>query len=380
MSKRKFLLPCISLLVAGIIMGGVTSCGEPTTDDPIQDGDDDGDKDQPGEETKVPSLLSSYVLGERTAGAYGDSSWNALTYQVNFYEENVYQYIQTEIQYGYSMVLGTTVKVNYGTYAAGASEDGVTKYTLNKASEVILGSFSLAGGFSISINTQNQTYPVEMPAKVQGEKNMAEDKDDVLNYGGLGVEIYCDATNTFSFVNPNDDSSEPNKSVTTASDDASVAKLLVKEYDKFGIQNELVSPGSYGDSSWIAKTHTVLTYTDGSYELYDSEVTYGYSMVLGTTTNHTVGEYTKGTAEDGYTKYDFKAASDVLLNSYSKAGGYNISIDTRNCEYPVEMPAKVQGEKNMAEDKDDVIAQYGVAKSYYMSDSSVSFALTDPNA
>lgn len=150
--------------------------------------------------------LASYVNSSIVSpGSYGEGSWTALTYQVNLFENNVYEYITTQLIYGYGMSLGTTSIINYGTYAKGATEDGITTYTLNIASEVVFNSYSLAGGYNISINTENATYPVEMLAKTQGEKNMASSKEDVVKeYGAKRTYYSSDSKNNMSLKNPNE--------------------------------------------------------------------------------------------------------------------------------------------------------------------------------
>ena len=150
------------------------------------------------------NLIGSYVANEKADGNYGKGSFNALVYQVNLYEENVYEFIKTEVMYGYGMVLGTTTIVNHGTYVAGTREDGIAEYTLNAASEVLFNSYSKAGGYNISINTQNQTYPVELLAKTQGEKNMANSKEDVVKeYGPEATYYISTSKNELSLTNPN---------------------------------------------------------------------------------------------------------------------------------------------------------------------------------
>ena len=321
--------------------------------------------------------LASYVNSSIVSpGSYGEGSWTASTYQVNLFENNVYEYITTQLIYGYGMSLGTTSIINYGTYAKGATEDGITTYTLNIASEVVFNSYSLAGGYNISINTTNQTYPVEMLAEAQGEKPMANSKDDVVAKYGAGTTIYAsEGKNTFSFTNENLDSAPD--AVTTKSGD--VSSLLIKKISKCQIVSDLISPGSYGDGSWTADIYQVNAFEDGIYEFIKTEVIYGYSMNLGTTTINNYGKFSYGTSEDGYTPITLEDADKVVFNSYSLAGGYNISINTENATYPVEMLAKSQGEKNMANSKEDVVKEYGAKRTYYSSDSKNNMSLKNPN-
>ncbi len=330
------------------------------------------------EKKERSKTVASFIYSDiKTPGDYGEGSWTAFAYQVNFFENNVYEYINTQLIYGYGMSLGTTSIVNYGTYTKGSSEDGVTAYSLNVAKEVVFNSYSLAGGYSISINTTNQSYPVEMLAKTQGEKNMANSKEDVIKEYGAGFKIFADdGKNTFSFVDPNGDSNEK-VAVTTASGD--VSSLLISNIKKCQIVSDLISPASYGDGSWNADIYQVNTFEDGEYEFFKTEVIYGYNMNLGTTTINNYGKATYGTSEDGYTPLNLAAADKVVFNSYSLAGGYNISINTDNQTYPVEMLAKTQGEKNMANSKEDVVKEYGAARTYYSNNEKNILSLSNPN-
>ena len=333
------------------------------------------------EETKKErnKTIGTYVCSEIVSpSSYGKGSFNALAYQVNFFENNVYEYISTELIYGYSMALGTTSIVNYGTYTKGNTEDGVTAYSLNVAKEVVFNSYSLAGGYNISINTTNQTYPVEMLAHTQGEKLMANSKEDVVNEYGKGKMIYVnEGKNTFGFVDPNADTPEK-KEVTTPSGD--VSSLLISNVKKSQIVSDFISPASYGNGSWNAEIYQVNAFEDGYYEFIKTEIIYGYSMNLGTTTINNYGKITYGTSEDGYTPATLAAADKVVFNSYSLAGGYNISINTDNQTYPVEMLAHAQGEKLMANSKEDVVNEYGSARTYYFNDTKNLLSLTNPNA
>lgn len=113
-----------------------------------------------------------------------------------------------------------------------------------------------------------------------------------------------------------------------------------------------------------------------------TELTYAYSMVLGTTSVTTYGTYVDNGSEDGYAKYTLNAGADAIVASYSLAGGYSILVNTADEEqtYPAELPAKTQGEKNMAQSKEDVIKAYGQEQVFYFNESGVNMSLTDPNA
>ena len=180
---KKTFLPLATALVAGFAL---TSCGPA----PVAD----------------PRPNNAYVLGEATTLPNGFQYFKA--YQLSFYDNNVYELTQTQITYGYSMNLGTEVVMSYGTYATGTTVDGVASYTLNKASEVILSSYSKMGGFNIAINTASstQTYPTELPASGEGEKVYAQNKDDVINKYGPELKVFTnDKNNAMELKDPNAD-------------------------------------------------------------------------------------------------------------------------------------------------------------------------------
>ena len=322
-------------------------------------------------------LNDSYILGELGEGTAAPGSKTFETYQVNFYEGNVYECISTEITYGYSMLLGTTTNITYGTYVQGESEDGVTAYTLNKASEVIFNSYSKMGGYNISINTAdaNQTYPTEILAQTQGEKSYANNKEEVIAEYGLGTVIYCDDKNTFTFINPNDETDEKDV-IETAS--GSVARVLDKKITNVQVASEIATAAN-GEEY---RVYQVMVFEDLTYQYISTTITYGYSMLLGTTTINSFGTCEYGESEDGYTPLTLKRANDVIFNSYSKMGGYNISINTMdaNQTYPVEILAQTQGEKSYANSKEEVIDNYGTEKTFYSNNEKNDMSLVNPNA
>ena len=329
------------------------------------------------EPEKAVRPVRAFSVGEKSKNASNFDLFT--THRVNLYENNVYEYIQTQITYGYSMNLGTTSVVTYGTFVAGTTEDGVTAYTLNKAAEVVLSSYSNAGGFKLQINTADpdQTYPAEMPAKTQGEKNMAQNKNDVINAYGIGTKIYVGTDHIISFIDPNSEEEDPQKAeVTTPS--GSVASV-VGDLKQVQIVGE-IKDNAYNDKDYVVDYLHV--YEDNSYEYINTRISCGYSMLLGVTSNMTFGQGTYGTGEDGITPFTLGKAEDVVLNSYSKAGGYSFAINTASASqtYPTEMPAKAQGEKPMAQNKDDVVNAYGASFKVYTSDANCVMSLTDPNA
>ncbi len=337
----------------------------------------------PSESSTTPvkaSVVESYIYGETKESAMG---FDIRAHHVALYDNGLYRYTVSEMKYGYSMILGTTVVSQFGEFTKGEAEDGIAQVTLNKASEVLLNSYSLAGGFSIVLNTLNQTYPVEMPAKAQGEKPMANSKADILAAYGEGATIFVSDKNDFSFV---DADGEPGVAPTKASGDVSSILSSVKDFQIVNEWNPTFKEETVDSetkktlTAWDATVHAVTTFEDGSYDYLNTCVKFGYSMILGTTTFNDIGKATYGTAEDGYVKVSLAAADRVLLNSYSKAGGFNIQIDTDKATYPVEMPAKAQGEKPMANSKADVIAAYGAPAEVFFSETTGTMSFVDPNA
>ncbi|MCR5491162.1 MAG: hypothetical protein K6F32_03435 [Bacilli bacterium] len=394
MKKSISVLPILTLSSAALLMScggtatsstaGTSSAASTATSSAVAES---SEAVSSTEEASTAVIAESYITSQLSAGSYGDSSWNALAYQLDLYDTGVYRYTTTTLMYGYSMILGTTATVNYGTFVKGDTEDGVTAITLNAAAEVLLNSYSKAGGFSIVVTTPNQEYPVELPAKTQGEKNMAQSKADVLDQYGAGAKVWVESdTYRLSFADPETD--EVPAAVTTASGDVS---SVIKNISKFQIVNEFdatikeavneeTSEVTKEMTAWTGNVHMATIYEDNSYDYFKSTIRYGYHMLLATTSVNTIGTATVGSSEDGYTKVTLGEADEVLLNSFSKAGGFNIQVNTVDQEYPVELPAQAQGEQNMAQSKDDVIAAYGQSVNFWLSDDSGTMSVTDPNA
>lgn len=148
------------------------------------------------------SVEKTYVYGELVDNSYGGHDSNV--YQLNLMSDGSYELIHTTLVYAYSMNLGTTTVETYGTYTAGTSTDGYTAYELSEATRAIVLSYSLAGGFNISIDTETSTFPCEMPAQTEGEKPMANSAEDVIKvYGGATTVYVNDQGTTFALTNPN---------------------------------------------------------------------------------------------------------------------------------------------------------------------------------
>ncbi len=315
--------------------------------------------------------VKAFSLGETMKNESGFDLYKA--HRINLLDKGVYEYVQTQITYGYSMNLGTTVITTYGTYTENGAEDGVTSYTLSQAGEVVLSSYSKAGGFKIQVNTasEKQTYPAELPAKKQGEKIEANSKEDVIKAYGEGAKIFVGSDSVISFKDPNSGEATP---VTTPSGDVSSA---LKKFKQVQVSSDIKGSGMVNYT-----VDYVHIYEDNSYEYINTNITYGYSMVLGTSTLVKYGQGEYGTSSDGYTPYTLKQSDDVSLNSYSKAGGFSIVINTASKDqtYPTELPASGEGEKVYAQNKEDVINAYGKEFKVYTSDSDCEMSLNDPNA
>ena len=149
------------------------------------------------------SITATYVNGTVVApNSYGGQ--DSTVYQLNLYDDGTYEMVETTLVYAYSMNLGNYCYQIFGTYTEGTSSDGYTPYTLSEATRVIVNAYSLAGGFDIHVDSETASYPVELPAEVQGEKNMANSADDVIDAYGAEMTVYIAASgNTLSLTNPN---------------------------------------------------------------------------------------------------------------------------------------------------------------------------------
>lgn len=147
-------------------------------------------------------IENTFVVSETGENAYGGSDYTV--YGLNIMSDGTYEMVKTVYVYAYSMNLGTYTYQTFGTYTTGTSVDGYTPYELSEATRVILNAYSLAGGFDIHIDTQTSTYPVEMPAQTEGEQNMAQSADDVIDAYGAAMTVYVATDgNILSLTNPN---------------------------------------------------------------------------------------------------------------------------------------------------------------------------------
>ena len=148
------------------------------------------------------SVEKTYVYGELVDNSYGGHDSNV--YQLNLMSDGSYELIHTTLVYAYSMNLGTTTVETYGTYTVGTSADGYTEYRLSEATRAIVLSYSLAGGFNITVDSETSIFPCEMPAQTEGEKNMANSAADVIAAYGKAMTVYVnDQGTTFALTNPN---------------------------------------------------------------------------------------------------------------------------------------------------------------------------------
>lgn len=193
-------LACVSLTGCDVINGVLDKLN------PSESSSESSSKPEP-EEIVMSEVKASYITSDiNTQTMYGDGSWIATAYHLNLFENGAYEYVTTSVTYGYSMNLSTSAIVLYGQYEEGVAEDGSQAITLKEASQVLVNAYSKAGGFHISIDSEKSTYPVEMPAKVQGEKNMANSKEDVIKEYGAGqtLYVYTEDNNEISLTNPNE--------------------------------------------------------------------------------------------------------------------------------------------------------------------------------
>lgn len=127
--------------------------------------------------------------------------------------------------------------------------------------------------------------------------------------------------------------------------------------------------GQAVDNDYDDKTYEeyeLTLYEDGTYELTKTEAMCGYSMILGHNTITTFGTYSLGDSSDGYQACDLSEATRILYNSFSDVGGYNLSYDTDNCEFPVELPGGVMTEQ------EDFWSQFGAERTVYIDEGNAS--------
>lgn len=147
------------------------------------------------------TLTATYVCGVSEENTYDGN--NNTAYQLNIYDDGSYVMVNSTVIYGYDMCMGITVVTTYGTYEAGESVDGYKAYTLSEATKVIVNSYSTPGGYDIHIDTDTSTYPVELPAQSEGEKVMANSKEDVIKAYGQKLTVYVkDNAYNFTLTDP----------------------------------------------------------------------------------------------------------------------------------------------------------------------------------
>jgi len=374
-----------SIILLGAASLFLTGCGEPAqTTTAATDTGAATDTASGSEVTPevVPTLEKTYITSSYEANAL--QGYDCTLYQLNVYSGNYYQYLESTVKYGYSMTIGVTNIFTYGTYELGTEEDGIAQLKLGNPAEATINSYSLAGGFDIAINTisEDQTYPVELPAKVQGEVNMANSEQDVLDYVGKGFNAYVEtASNVFSF-SLDEDPMEKEENDKTSGELKNFADNLKKvaAVGNFDINFKETEEGK-ALNTFNVTCDIVLLSEENFYSYTSTKVQYGYSMLLATTSTTRFGEATLGEPEDGSYKVSLAKADEVNLASFSKAGGFNISINTADpdLQYPVELPATQQGEKNIKNNKQEVLDEVGPATDFYMFETKGLLSATNPN-
>lgn len=147
-------------------------------------------------------IENTYIVSESAGNAYGGNDYTV--YSLNIMDDGTYEMVKTTYVFAFSMNLGTYSYQTFGTYTAGTAADGYVPYTLSEATRVIVNAYSLAGGFDIHVDTQTASYPVELPAETEGEKNMAQSADDVIDAYGAEMTVYVEEEgNILSLTNPN---------------------------------------------------------------------------------------------------------------------------------------------------------------------------------
>ena len=291
---------------------------------------------------------------------------------VNLFENATYEY--TNITAIYQKSTGGVVSLSgitlYGTFVDEGVEDGVTTIALNKAAEVVISNDIIMGGSQVSVNTaaDYQTYPVELPAQTQGEKNMANNKQEVLDKVGTGIKVFVDENNVIAFTN--DEHPEP---VAVNTPSGAINANAVGNFKAVRITGEK-SENPYGGNNY--KVHYLHIFKDNYYRYFTAEFSYGYSMLLGTTNIVSYGQGAYGTSEDGVSPFTLSKAEDVVLNMKSVQASLAINTASANQTYPTELPARQQGEQRMANNKDEVLEDCCPGRTLYLSDTGVDMSLT----
>lgn len=137
------------------------------------------------------------------------------------------------------------------------------------------------------------------------------------------------------------------------------------------IYNEIAG-NSMGDNDYVEYELTL--YADNTYKLTTSTSSCGYSMLLSNTVTSAYGTYTMGASTDGVTTCELSEATRIVYNGYSDIGGYNMSYDTDNLQFPVELPGGVQTEQA------DFWAAFGPARTVNLDDTTANRMSMDTGA
>lgn len=132
----------------------------------------------------------------------------------------------------------------------------------------------------------------------------------------------------------------------------------VKEQYTCFTQEKVLLMGSLNTT--VSSFYTLNILDNGTYEYTIASDQSISSGSMATTTVTLKGKYEKSKPEDNLITVTLKKADDVIYTMYTKMGGASLHINTtnKNQKYPCELPARTQGEKRMAKNKAEVIADF----------------------
>lgn len=191
MKLNKLVMAC----AATLIVSSLASCGGSTPKASL------AERYTYGETTGVAGVNVDETTGEKTGTLV--SAKNE-TYILDLFTDNTYELSYSIGQFGYGQNLALNTIKTWGIFSKSTLTDGYTPITLSAPTEAAITMVVYLNSTSININTQDEStvYPVELPAVTQGEKNMANSKQDVLNYAGSEVTYYLDEIFILHLENP----------------------------------------------------------------------------------------------------------------------------------------------------------------------------------
>ncbi len=103
-------------------------------------------------------------------------------------------------------------------------------------------------------------------------------------------------------------------------------------------------------------------YSDGTFELVQTNISVGGDSIYVTDCITTYGDYTQADPADGYIKLDLAAATRVIFSRVVMSGMFYKVIDSETSEFPV----TYIGDDVTQISKEQFMSEYGAAKTYYI--------------